>query len=415
MKRFMLYVAGTVAMAGVVSCASENDNPPVPREDITLSASSRAGINDFTRNSLDLFHVAREDFKDNNFVFSPLSASASLAMMANGANGETLTEITDFLAKESSINEINDLCAQLLPALRTVDTQCKVLIANSMWYDLKNEPNQEYAKTIQKCYGANIAALDLYDKDKALAAINDWTNKATEGYLTNTLDTLPPDPHFVFANSLYFKGKWRTAFSPSDVQLKFKKEDGSIIDVSSMYGEMFIKYRNLDNCTVAAIPYGNKAFEMMLFIPENGYSLSQISAWLTTENYSKLITDYDNNLFYDRLTNVKMPKFKINQQNHNFEPWLKKLGIRTAFDFEKADFKRMFDIRQCLQIFKQSASIEVDENGTLAAATSESSVGGDTMVINDNLVIDRPFIFLIREVSTGAILFIGQLSDPTAH
>lgn len=135
MKRLTIYAALALPALFAMSCSSDNENPQIPREDIVLSASSRAGINDFTRASFDLFNAAREESGQRNLIFSPLSANITLAMMANGAKGETRREITDFLIHDSSIEEINTLCAQLIPALKKVDPQCSVLIANSLWYE----------------------------------------------------------------------------------------------------------------------------------------------------------------------------------------------------------------------------------------------------------------------------------------
>ena len=407
MKRNLVYAALALPALFAMSCSS--DNPQIPREDIVLPTSSRAGINDFTRVSFDLFNAAREEAGQKNLIFSPLSANITLAMMANGAKGETRREITDFLIQDSSIEEVNALCAQLIPALKKVDPQCSVLIANSLWYESETPANMEYVKIIQDNYGANSSGIDFNDKDGARNIINSWIENSTNGNLSNVVRSVDDYTKFMFANTLYFKGQWTEEFEKTGYEYPFYTEDGNELQVAGMHGLEPVKYSNLDMCTVVCLPYGNEAFEMVMFVPEKGKTFQEMSEWLTAEEYTRVMSAYKD--FNSSYVDLGMPKFSISQQNYNLIPWLLKNGIITAFNIMEADFTGIFDRKQCFQ----SATLDVDEKGTTAVADSDSEVGGLTAVTHNQFCVNRPFIYMIREQSTGAILFMGQVIDPTQN
>lgn len=409
----------SIAVAALVGCSlascSDGDSPNV-RKDIELPPASRAGVSDFNRASFELLKMVREDNVNKNFAFSPLSAVTTLAMIANGAEGDTRAEITDFLTRESSIEEINELCASLLPALESVDSRCSVRIVNSLWYDSSIVPNSDFTNSLAKYYHSEVSPLDFGTEDDAMRTINNWVSKNSDGKLQNVISQILPNTYFMFVNNLHFEGEWTKQFSELIENGKFSLEDGSDIRVAMMSDELIkMKYCNLDECTIASIPYGNGAYEMVIFLPEDDYSLSDVAQWLTSENYSSIMNGTGENKMESGVSKFSMPKFRIGQRNFNMIPWFEKLGIIKAFDPKHSDLTGMFNLNSLsVTMFNQSATFEVDERGVKAESSSNSSVGEDMAYpgANNWFVINRPFLFLIREVSTNTILYMGQIVDP---
>lgn len=419
-----MYATAVLTSVAAVSCSSDDEVTPNVREDIVLTGSSRAGIADFNRSAFQLYDLARQqaDYKDANFVFSPLSASATLAMMANGANGQTLKEITDFLAQESTIDEINELCGQLLPALKTVDNQCNVSIVNSLWHQTEMQPLAEFSAKMQKYYGANIAAADFTKgKSDAIDAINRWVEKSTMGNINKLIEDFPTgSTYYVFANTMYFNGKWANDFTKSGYLEEFTTADGSKVSAPFMKNEeLYTPFYMFEKGYAVTLPYGNKAFEMMIFVPGRDQSLDEFAQWLTPERYANLENEAVKCAGDRDIVVLEMPKFTINQRTHNMIPWLNKAGIHKAFDKKAADFLGISNYlagkEHQITLFDQATKLEVNEKGTTATTGTAGAVGETTASSHNyfNFSIDRPFIFMIRETSTGVILFMGQVTNPT--
>ncbi|MDR1719313.1 MAG: serpin family protein [Dysgonamonadaceae bacterium] len=354
--------------------------------------------------------VMKAESKKENIVISPLSLNIALAMVWNGANGDTRAAIQEAMGMSNYPQEtVNAYFKKLKEILLQTDPTTKLSLANSIW-SRKGFPFKDSFFSINReWYEAQVSELDFNDPG-AIDIINKWCSDNTNGLIKEMVQQIPSDIVMYLMNALYFKGCWSDGFgfpAASTADADFTKTDGSTIKVKMMSQKSKQQYYTDENLALTSIPYGNGAFRMVFVLP-NG-SFDALTEQLKTAGYLSTCL----NSAHSTEVNLYIPKFKTGYEIKLNEP-LETLGMGMAFTYF-ADFSGISDIRLCISEVKQKTYIDVNEEGTEAAAVT--SVGMGLTSVNPTpqpatFRADRPFLFLIQETSTNIILFEGKIGAP---
>lgn len=362
--------------------------------------------------SLDMYNATADKEENGNFMVSPLSLSMALSMVATGGEGDTRAEILNALGfGNADIEAVNRLNSRLITELPGVDRATKLSIANSIWFDKTLNVKPSFLEANATVYNAEMFNTDL-GSSAAKDAINSWVSDKTNGLIPTLLNEAPKEgTSMALINALYFKGSWAEPFNKKLTNREtFHSADGSARPVDMMH------VTNL-SCTVAHddagatwlhLPYGkSRSFEMVLILPdsENAEALESYMTGLSGTSFAEnLTTSWSCN------AKISLPKFEI-ESGHDLMGTLEALGIHAALS-QKADFSRISDEALCIGSALQRTLIKVDEEGTEAAAVT--NIGMDVTspgpVEVEEFVFDRPFAFVIRECSSGIVLFTGRVS-----
>jgi serpin B len=379
-----------------------------PGIDLVLSSTEQqnaAADNAFTFN---LFKaVQTTNTGGNNLFISPLSVSMALGMTANGANGGTLDAINQTLGFGGfSEDEKNGFYKKLMTDLPRLDPNTTLNIANSIWYRQGFSVLPQFLTTDSASFKARIQSLD-FSNPSSVNTINNWVSGQTNGKIPKIIDAISPDDIMYLVNAIYFKSTWKTKFDAArTTQMPFTLADNSQVQASFMKASHVIcnSYTD-DTITLLELPYANSKYSMVIALPPTGKSVSDILPSFSGDQWQtwagKLLpTTID----------VTMPKFKFSY-GIKMNNILSDLGMGVAFG-SGADFSRI-NAGGGLQISSvdHKAFVLVDETGTEAAAATSISVG-ITAVLQNQITIDRPFVFVIREMKTGLILFTGIVNNP---
>jgi len=337
-------------------------------------------------------------------MVSPLSLTEVLAMLANGADGETLKQILKVMEMgNSKLESMNRAMAMLNEYLTAADKKSKVAIANSQWFDLSIKPVDEYVKKNELALHADTYLQDL-SSVKTMNDINSWCDSKTNGEIKKILDDpLSDDDKVLLINALYFKGVWLSPFDKENTtDADFTNQDGTKSKVKMMNQEAKFSFYSDDTLDVVEIPYGDNVFCMDVILPKEGVDLNACLKELDFKKMDHIFT----NMMPSRM-NLFMPRMEL-KYKRRLNQDLKAMGMTNAFS-DKADFTEMFNSSSsCISAIDQVTVIKVDEEGTVAAAVTSGVLAeycADTV-----FRMDRPFAFLIREKKTGIALFMGRVA-----
>jgi serpin B len=237
--------------------------------------------------------------------------------------------------------------------------------------------------------------------------MNQWASDNTNGKIPKVLDEISWEAVMFLMNALYFKGDWTWQFDPDKTKDgDFLMEDGSTVTVPVMYGNVPVKVHAGSGYTAAEMFYGRKNFSMVLMVPQG--SVDDFIESFTAEEFQDLTTALDE-IPEPVEKDVFIPKFKFDYEKILTDQ-LKTLGMIDAFDPILADFSGISDTPIFISFVKQNTFIEVNEEGTEAAAVT--TIGFEFTSI-ESFSADRPFVFAIRERTTNTLLFVGKVLDPS--
>lgn len=390
-------LAGLAVFAVLTGCSDDNgkgeNTPYVP---IDLTRTQQEVVSTSNKLAYTLLEKTCGDGAGNVFE-SPLSLTTALAMLANGAEGETRQQLLDALDVDN-IDALNNTFSILSSRLPSADGRVRLNIANSLWVGNGFPVLPEYQTLLRDFYAADIFNIERGSKS-AMDQINKWVSDKTNG-LINPFLTVAPDSPISLVNAVYFKGPWTTIFKYHEERV-FTSAPGHKKKLSMMKQEYEDLSRAYDKWSeTARLPYGNGAFYMEISLPEKGITPEELLAIKASGQ-----TDPEAKEFIDHNVNVTMPAFKI-ETDVDFVAALKSLGVTNAFDSNKANFSLIAKGPLAFNIVRQKSYVIVDEEGTEAASATQIS-GDICPTPGDPFIVDRPFIFSIREKSSGAILFIG--------
>jgi serpin B len=408
--------AAAVACVLALACGgNENVLDPTPIVELPrqLSATEQEIIRNTNVFGFDLFERVHAVETGPNVFLSPLSASMALGMLVNGAAGETWQGMRAALRFQGlSAEQINESYRGLMDLLLNLDPRVTVRIGNSVWSRLGVPFEQTFMSTVRDYFDAEARELDFNDP-ATLTAINGWASDATNGRIDRVLDEIRPDHIMFLLNAIYFKGKWERQFNPADTrQAQFTKEDGSQVSVPmmSLRQAVALPFAYTPEYQAIELAYGGKAYAMVIVLPAPGRTLSSLVQSLDAQAWNGLVERLDT-----ASVQVQIPRFKLKYEELLNQP-LMDMGMAQAFS-RRADFIPLTPIARdnpvCINFVKQNTFVEVNEEGTEAAAVT--TVGVSVTSLPPSFTVDRPFLFVIRERLSGTILFMGAIGDPMAE
>ncbi|XP_062160128.1 serpin-ZX-like [Alnus glutinosa] len=367
-----------------------------------------------------------EEGKNSNLVFSPLSIQTLLSLVAAGAKGSTLDQLLSFLSAES-IDQLNAFASLLVPLVSADGSPSggpRLSFANGLWLDKSASLRPSFKQVVDTVYKATLAQVDFRTKaEEVTSEVNSWVEKKTNGLIKEVLSprSVNCNTLLILANALYFKGAWEEKFDAS----KTKEDDfhllnGSLVQVPFMTSQNRQLVSAFDGFKVLRLPYKRGKvledkchFSMYLFLPDSKDGLSALVEKVGSESGF-----LDRHIPHKkkRVGDFMIPRFNISF-GFNASNVLKGLGLVLPFSSTEADLTEMVGRRDFYvsSIFHKSY-IEVNEEGTEAASSVAAMMGRCSRRIlkedKIDFVADHPFLFLIREHTTGTVLFIGHVFNP---
>lgn len=408
-----LLVAVTVAAPIMISC-EKSSQQDLPTEPVTISTEpyQKEIIDSANTFALGLFSSTLDDVKGSgNVLISPFSVSTALSMTLNGAAGQTFQDMRRTLGfGDKTILQINDTYLKLMSEMVTVDSRVVLEIANSVWVEKQFQPKESFINALMEFYDAGARTIDKTDPS-AVKMVNDWIARETHDKIKDMLDKLNPDMVMLLINAIYFNGKWKYTFEKSDTKDETFYVNGSNPEqVPMMHINTDLNAARIDNVTIAEIPYGQGNFSMIVVLPEEGTGTEGIAGALTQSVWQNWMTTLESN---EHNVSLAMPRFKY-EYKRNLNDDLKNMGMGIAFT-DLADFSNISDLTLMISRVLHQSFIENNEEGTEAAAATVveitlTSINPEPMIFN--VTLNRPFLYFIKEYSTGTILFAGRVDDP---
>ncbi|MGC8866182.1 MAG: serpin family protein [Bacteroidales bacterium] len=344
--------------------------------------------------------------ENGNMMISPYSASAALTMLLNGCKENTLEQISQILGFQNlTQTQINEVYNQLTTQLLAADPEIKLAIANAAFYHQQFSVKPPFINTLKNDFGANVQALDFRSQE-ALRTINQWASDHTFEKIPKVLDEISPDAVMFILNALYFKGQWTYKFDKDKTAPGlFTLENGSPKEVLFMHGEFPVKTLAGENYRALEMSYGRGNFVMDIIIPEN--SMTAFLQSFSPEVWNEVSTGFDEIQAAQNM--VMVPRFSFSYEKILNDP-LQALGMVDAFNPALANLSGISDENIFVSFVKQNTFIDVNEEGTEAAAVT--TIGIELTSVPDFFAVDRPFIFAIREQTTNTLLFMGRVMEP---
>ena len=412
MKKSAIVLLSLFFIFGYTACTKDNPDqePDLTPKSLELNAKAPEVIANGNEFGVELFtKVAVEEEK--NLMLSPLSASTALTMLLNGCGGDTYDQLKKTLKypEDMSISEVNEVYKSLVNQLLTVDPKVKLALANAIFYRESFSVKPPFLNTMSSDFGAQTEGLD-FALPSALTTINKWASDNTNGKIPKVLDEISPDAVMFLMNALYFKGDWSYQFDKALTSDRpFYIPGGNSVNVSTMNGKVGSKVTGGDNYKAIELPYGRTNFTMVIIVPDE--TLASFNSSFTAERWNAITSAFDGQQEYGEMI-VYMPKFKFSYEKV-LNDQLQSMGMIDAFNSSLANLSGISDASIFVSFVKQNTFVEVDEKGTEAAAVT--TIGVEVTSVppqSKQFIIDKPFIFAIRERTTNALLFIGQIVNP---
>ncbi|AKN32255.1 proteinase inhibitor I4 serpin [Clostridium carboxidivorans P7] len=389
---------------------NDTDTMPIKTIDINEDSSVIQGNNNFAFNLMK--QLTNKD-KDKNIIISPLSISTILAETQNGANGQTKDEILNAIGlkniDDKSINEQYYNTLNYYNSLNYMSSNsARLRVADSIWVNKNLSLTKSFVDTSKKYYNSEVNSVDFGAPD-TVGTINQWVDKNTDGQIKKAINNIDESEKAILVNAISFKGAWENEFYPNNTkQEDFTLSSGEKVKIDTMQSTITNSYLKEDNFQAVRLPYYG-GLEMDLFLPDRAVSVNDFMKEATKENFDKWLKE-----FSVADVNMKIPKFKLEYEEDNMKDVLKNLGMQQAFDPEKSSLDGISKSTFISDIIHKTC-ISVDEKGTEAAAiTVEIACGSPAPVEHEKVdfVVDRPFVFAIRDCKTGAVIFIGKVENP---
>lgn len=405
----LLSACGGPAATLMESSRSREKNPRVDEDSLSALVD---GNNAF---ALDLYQSLRSG--TGNLILSPFSISLALAMTYAGARGETeaqMAQTMNFSAQDEVHPAFNALDLALEESDINLDKDQEPMqlnIANAVWAEQTFSFLQDYLDLIAVNYGAGVHVSDFKNNfEPTRKEINQWVSDETEDKIKDLLpeDSIGPDTRMVLVNAIYFKADWLDQFDANDTfDNTFNLVDGSQVTVPMMGQSMFIPYVSGDGYQAVELPYAGNSAAMDIIVPDSG-RFEEIESTLTADTLDGILSNMQQSSLV-----LRMPKFEF-ESSFSLTDALSIMGMPAAFDRNAADFSGMTGQKDLfIGNVIHKAFVAVDEEGTeAAAATAVVMEAAGAPFFDLTLIVDRPFIFLIRDLESGQILFIGRVMNP---
>ena len=371
-------------------------------------------VADNTDFAIDLYGKLKD--KDGNLFFSPFSISDALAMTFAGAEGNTAAQIAQVshfgMDRDDTSKAFSELTAGLNPTNEKRDYEFD--IANALWAQSGYTLHKDFLDIIKKYYNSGFKEVDFKSNTEAARqTINKWVEEKTnnkiadlisEGMLTNLT-------RLVLTDAVYFKGKWVYKFAKRHTLDKpFKLLGGDEIEVPTMQQSHGFNYFENEKLQILEMPYIGDKLSMVVFLPKRPDGLKELEGLVAAASIKEWLSSLSM-----KTVHVEFPKFKMASE-FSLGNTLKFMGMADAFDNKKADFSGIVPDKTEFYISEvvHKAYVDVNEEGTEAAAATAVVMAGAAALTPPmpDFIADHPFIFVIRDIGSGSILFMGRVVDP---
>lgn len=397
------HTSAAVLLLTAVVTASSADTPKSATQILTSGNTAFA---------LDLYQ--QEKGRGGNLFFSPYSISTALAMTYAGARERTEKEMARVLHFSMPQAELHEAFAALTARFDQIQSlkQISLNVANSLWMQRDYAFHDAFLEINQKYYCAETRLVDFVGNGEAAGKeINTWIERNTQDKIRDVIQPgqISRDTVLVLCNAVYFKGNWVTRFDrKATVDTPFFLKPGQSVTVPMMFQMLRWPNHRSEEVTLVALPYAGNDLSMVILLPNEVNGLGALEQKLTVTRLSEWLAELDQ--YGGSEAQLYLPRFRISCRL-DLTRSLSALGMPSAFD-NRADFSGMSKAKDLsVSEVAHQAFVDVNEEGTEAAAASESWMtrGGPPGLI----VVNHPFLFLIRERQTGSILFLGRVADPT--
>uniref|UniRef100_A0A8C2U2K1 Serpin family B member 11 n=1 Tax=Coturnix japonica TaxID=93934 RepID=A0A8C2U2K1_COTJA len=346
-----------------------------------------------TEFSLDLYNkVNRRAEGCSNIVFSPVSISTSLGLILLGARNNTAAQIENVSTCNTDGNLYHEAFHTLLLQLQNLDKDYVISLANNLFLQQGFEPNQKYLMCSKELYRAALETMDFQrDLEASRLKINDWVESETEGKIKELFarGVINTDAILVLANAIYFKASWEHKFEEKNtVQRDFKL------------------HQDLQIPSVLELPYAQKLLSMIILLPGD----TEDGSTSGTMTYENLTVWLSSKHMFETIVEVYLPRFKL-EGTFNLNEVLKEMGMTDIFTF-KADLSALSEKSLMLSNIVHKAYVEVNEEGTTAAAATGATIVRRSLPLTEVFMADHPFLFFIRHNPTDTMLFLGKFCSP---
>jgi serine protease inhibitor len=408
----LTYLSIVFIAIGLMACDTTN----APQQDPEAQAAKAKLIEADAGFSLDFFTAVHQgDSLAENIFVSPISVSMALGMTMNGAAGNTYVEMQNALGfADLSKEEINKGYKALQNELENADDKVELKIVNSVWSKRGFEVNPEFLTTVEEYFEAETASLDFADP-KTIDRINAWVADKTNDRIQKIIERISGDDVMFLINAVYFNGPWKYEFDPENTtEREFYVDENTIVPVEMMNQAADVGYLINDEVEMVELPYGNDQFSAVFIKPGSEYSsvdeliesnlnAIQLQAWISDLSVGQV--------------GYLIPKLKLEYQRPLI-PDLQSLGMNDLFIEGGADLSNLFlDINNLyVSSVLQKTFLKMNEEGTEAAAVTAVTVTTEsTGPSYPTIEYNEPYLLLLREKNTGAILFIGKIGNPAAE
>ncbi len=342
-------------------------------------------------------------------VISPMSVTYLMAMLANGAEASTREEIMATIgAKDFDINEMNAFYAYLMQRAKTADKHTTLNIANYIALNKEFQLKKKYASTIADSYKGAVEALD-FNNPESTKRINGWCSEHTDNMIPSIIDQVEPSAVAYIMNAIYFNGTWADKFDKNNTKKEqFNGYTRDIKYVDMMHRNAKYYYTSNDVYSAVTLPYGSGTYSMTVILPNEGKFIPDVTKALNAKSIASLRSNMD-----ECIVDLKLPRFTT-EMKLSLKDIIAKLGAPSMFDTTRADFSSFANGNVYVSEMLQKAKIEVSEEGTKAAAVTMGMVKLTSIRPDEprrvDFHCDHPFIYMIQDNYTGAILFMGQFT-----
>lgn len=454
MKKYLFLLAAVVLSGAMLSCSSSDEDvdlgeskmvvnmlsDPIP---IELTPEQRVFANDnnqFTLNFLKTVNEVDQSYK--SFIYSPLSITYVLGMVNDAATGQTQKELEETLGfHEGGIQAVNDYCKKLINGLPKVDQKVTLDIANAIFLNKDYTLKPQFVEDMQTYYDAKAEALDFLSP-QTLNHINGWCNEKTNGMIPKILDKVEPYMVSYLLNAIYFKADWSSKFDEKNTKTEtftIGTSVGETIPLSyythtcelpMMHQKVLISYLKNDTYSAIILPYSSGLWNMTIMLPEEGKTTNDVIKEITQSSIlnNPGWCDAGGNTFQGYEVDLKLPRFETNSDTDDIKSetngitdgligLLQRMGINLAFDPAFAEIPNMCEGQNLyIDMMRQKAKIKVNEEGSEAAVVTVAGVAKTSMGSGPEeypkatFHANRPFVYAIREASSGVILFVGKFT-----
>jgi len=391
----------------ILPACEEYDPAQNEPKEIILNKKAAEIIESDQQFAFELFREVCSSSEADNIMISPLSVSYALGMTFNGAAGTTLDAFYDVLHfGDLTTQEVNESYQDLMHQLIHLDQKVEFSIANSIWYKMGYQVLNEFITTNQDYFDAAVQELDFSDP-QAVEIINTWIEQKTNDKIKDMLDYIPSDAVMYLINAIYFNAKWKYQFNKDDTyEGNFILENGLTHKTDFMILTGGLNFTENQDFTAVELPYGDSAFSMVVMLPSAGNTVNDLVEKMDVTRWES---------WFESSTQVQvqieLPKFTYEFKDLLNQPLIN-LGLEVAFS-GAADFSRilpgggLYISRVIHQTF-----IDVQEEGTEAAAATIVELRETSSPVTPLFRADRPFLYVIKENSTSAIIFMGKVGKP---